>query len=69
MVSESEHRSSHHFPAGLLRVARGQEVVGAVLQAALAGHHRHLSQGSGPGQTGPQEDHRPASQADSDEVT
>lgn len=87
MVSESEHRGSHHFSAGILRVAGGQKVVGTVLQTALARliyllmiilpilptclptrHHRHLSEGSGAGQAGPQEDHRPASQADSHEV-
>ena len=49
MVSQSEHGSSDHFPAGLLRVAGGQEVVGAVLQAALARQHRHLPQGPHPG--------------------
>ena len=45
MVPDTEHRRAHHLPTRLLRVARGQEVVGAVLQAALARHHRHLSQG------------------------
>ena len=69
MVSQSEHGSSDHFPAGILRVAGGQEVVGAVLQAALARHHRHLPEGSRPGQAGPQEDHRTAGQADSHEVS
>ena len=38
-------RSPHHLPPRLLRVAGGQAVVGAVQQAALAGHHRHLPQG------------------------
>ena len=45
MVPDSEHGCPDHLPAGLLRVPGGQEVVGAVLQAALARHHRHLSQG------------------------
>ena len=36
MVSESEHWSSHHFSAGILCVAGGQKMVGAVLQTALA---------------------------------
>ena len=45
MVPDSEHGCADHLPAGLLRVPGGQEVVGAVLQAALARHHRHLSQG------------------------
>merc|ERR1712110_686184 len=31
MVSESEHWSSHHFSAGILCVAGGQTMVGAVL--------------------------------------
>ena len=31
-------------------------------------HHRHLPEGAGPGQAGPQEDHRQAGEADSDEV-
>ena len=39
-------RTAHHIPAGVLRVPGGEEVVGAVLQAALARHYRHLSQGS-----------------------
>ena len=68
MVSQSEHGSSDHFPAGLLRVAGGQEVVGAVLQAALARHHRHLPQGAGAGTPRTQEGHRQAGQADRDEV-
>ena len=38
-------RAPHHLPPRLLRVAGGQAVVGAVQQAALAGHHRHLPQG------------------------
>ena len=45
MVPDSEHRGADHFPPGFLRVPGGQEVVGAVLQAALAWHYRHLSQG------------------------
>ena len=68
MVSRSEHWSSYHLPARLLRVAGGEEVVGAVLQAALAGHHRHLPQGAGAGTPRTQEGHRQAGQADRDEV-
>ena len=45
VVPDTEHGRAHHLPTRLLRVARRQEVVGAVLQAALARHHRHLSQG------------------------
>ena len=40
-------RSAHHLPAWVLRVPGGEEVVGAVRQAALARHCRHLSQGAG----------------------
>ena len=69
MVSSPEYRRPHHLPARLLRVAGGEEMVGAVLQAALARHHRHLPEGSRPGQAGPQEDHRTAGQADSHEVS
>ena len=47
MVSSPEYRRPHHLPARLLRVAGGEEVVGAVLQAALAGHHRLLPGRSG----------------------
>ena len=36
VVSNSEHRGADHLPPGFLRVPGGQEVVGAVLQAALA---------------------------------
>ena len=45
MVPDSEHGGANHLPVGLLRVPGGEKVVGAVLQAALARHHRHLSQG------------------------
>ena len=45
VVPDAEHGRAHHLPAGVLCVARGEEVVGAVLQAALARHYRHLSQG------------------------
>ena len=38
-------RAPHHLPARVLRVAGGEAVVGAVQQAALARHHRHLPQG------------------------
>ena len=41
------HRGPHHLPPRLLRVPGGQEVVGAVLQAALARHHRLLPGGAG----------------------
>ena len=41
------HRSPHHFPAGFLRLPGGEEMVGAVLQAALARHHRLLPGRSG----------------------
>ena len=68
MVSQSEHWGSHHFSPGILCVAGGQTVVGAVLQTALARHHRHLSEGSGPGQAGTQADYRPPGEEDSDEV-
>ena len=68
MVSSPEHRRPHHLPAWLLRVAGGEEVVGAVLQAALARHHRHLPQGAGAGPPRTQEGHRQAGQADRDEV-
>ena len=56
------HRSPHHLLARLLRLTGGEEVVGAVLQAALARHHRLLPGraggdgrargGQGPGQDG-----------------
>ena len=36
------YRSPHHFLTRLLRVPGGEEMVGAVLQAALARHHRLL---------------------------
>ena len=45
VVSEPEHRGPHHVPARILRVAGGEEVVGAVLQAPLARHNRHIPQG------------------------
>ena len=56
------------YISGFLRVAGGAEVVGAVLQAALARHHRHLPQGAGAGPPRTQEGHRQAGQADRDEV-
>ena len=68
VVPDAEHGRAHHLPAGVLCVARGEEVVGAVLQAALARHHRHLPQGAGAGPPRTQEGHRQAGQADRDEV-
>ena len=68
MVQDSEHGGADHLPPGFLRVPGGQEVVGAVLQAALARHHRHLPQGAGAGTPRTQEGHRQAGQADRDEV-
>ena len=68
VVPDTEHGRAHHLPARLLCVARGQEVVGAVLQAALARHHRHLPEGAGPGTARTQEDHRQAGQEDGHEV-
>ena len=44
-------RRPHHLPAGVLRVAGGEAVVGAVLQATLARHHRHLPEGAAGGAT------------------
>ena len=35
-------RGPHHLPSRLLRLPGGEEMVGAVLQAALARHHRLL---------------------------
>ena len=68
MVSQSEHGGPHHLSPGILCLAGGQTVVGAVLQTALARHHRHLPEGPRPGQAGTQEDHRPPGEKDSDEV-
>ena len=68
MVSRSGHWSSYHLPARFLRLAGGQEVVGAVLQAALARHHRHLPEGPGPGPARTQEDHSKAGQENGHEV-
>ena len=68
MVSQSEHWGPHHFSPGILCLAGGQTVVGAVLQTALARHHRHLPEGPRPGQAGTQADHRPPGEKDSDEV-
>ena len=41
------YRSPHHFLVGFLRVPGGKEMVGAILQAALAGHHCLLPGRSG----------------------
>ena len=49
MVQEAVHRSAHHLPPGFLRFPGGEEMVGAVQQAALARHHRHLPEGAAGG--------------------
>ena len=46
VIISNIYRPAHHLLAGVLRVPGGEEVVGAVLQATLARHHRHLSEGS-----------------------
>lgn len=68
VVSEPEHRGPHHVPARILRVAGGEEVVGAVLQAPLARHHRHIPQGSCYRNSGPEESDCSSSQENSDEI-
>ena len=46
MVQAAVHRSAYHLPPGFLRLPGGEEMVGAVQQAALARHHRHLPEGA-----------------------
>ena len=50
VIISNIYRPAHHLLAGVLRVPGGEEVVGAVLQAALARHHRHLPEGVGGGE-------------------
>jgi hypothetical protein len=57
-------RLAINFPAWFLCIPRSEEVVGAVLQAALARQHSHLPQGTchwgagGPGQDGQKDNHQ-----------
>ena len=61
-------RSTHNLPVGILRVPGGEEVVGAVLQATLARHHRHLPEGPGGGAPWEAEGDGQAHQEDRDQI-
>ena len=54
LISISILRPSTDLPAWFLRIPSSEEVVGAVLQAALARQHRHLPEGARDGGTGGQ---------------